>query len=297
MNIHTRGTLEMSAAMVISGTIGWVVVRSGLPIVDLLFWRCVFGAATLLVVCAAMGMLRGMLTWRLIGIAALGGVALVLNWVLIFNSFSRASIAIATAVYNTQPFMLVALGALFCSERLTATKLMWLGLAFGGVLLIAQARPDAPYSGTDYAAGVLMALGAAFLYALAAIITKRLKDAAPPHLIALIQLCVGILVFAPFANLAKLPSDAPTWGALVAMGVVYTGLVYVLLYGAIQKLPTHLTGALSFIFPIVAIGVDFLVFDHRLHPTQFVGAAAILVAAAGMNLGWSLPMSKSPVTE
>ena len=296
MKSNTRGTLEMSAAMVISGTIGWAVVRSALPIVDLLFWRCVFGAATLLVVCAAMGMLRGTLSLKLIGIAALGGIALVLNWVLIFAAFSRASISIATAVYNTQPFMLVVLGALFFSERLTTTKLMWLGVAFAGVLLIAHARPDAGYGGTGYAAGVLMALGAAFLYALAAIITKKLSGA-PPHLIALIQLCVGILVFAPFATLSQLPSDAGAWIALVAMGVVYTGLVYVLLYGAIQKLPTHLTAALSFIFPIVAIGVDFLVFGHRLRPMQFVGAAAILVAAAGMNLGWSLPRSKTPVPQ
>lgn len=296
MKSNTRGTLEMSAAMVISGTIGWAVVRSGQPIVDLLFWRCVFGAATLLVVCGAMGMLRGTLSLRLIGLAALGGVALVLNWVLIFAAFSRASISIATAVYNTQPFMLVALGALFFSERLTATKLVWLGVAFAGVLLIAQARPDAGYGGTDYAAGVLMALGAAFLYALAAIITKKLSGA-PPHLIALIQLCVGILVFAPFAKLSELPTDVGAWTALVAMGVVYTGLVYVLLYGAIQKLPTHLTAALSFIFPIVAISVDFLIFGHRLRPMQFVGAAAILVAAAGMNLGWSLPRSKAPVPQ
>lgn len=296
MNSNTRGTLEMSAAMVISGTIGWAVVQSAQPIVDLLFWRCIFGAATLLVVCTALGMLRGTLSLRLIGIAALGGVALVLNWVLIFASFSRASISIATAVYNTQPFMLVALGAVFCSERLTATKFVWLAVAFGGVLLIAQAQPDVRYSGAGYAAGVLMALGAAFFYALAAIITKKLSGA-PPHLIALIQLCVGILVFAPFAKLSHLPSDPGTWTALVAMGVVYTGLVYVLLYGAIQKLPTHLTAALSFIFPIVAIGIDFLVFGHRLHPMQFVGAAAILIAAAGMNLGWSLPRSKAPVPQ
>ena len=296
MQSNTRGTLEMSAAMVISGTIGWAVVRSGQPIVDLLFWRCVFGAATLLLVCGAMGMLRGTLSLRLIGVAARGGVALVLNWVLIFAAFSRASISIATAVYNTQPFMLVALGALFFSERLTATKLVWLGVAFTGVLLIAQARPDAGYGGTDYAAVVLMALGAAFLYALAAIITKKLSGA-PPHLIALIQLCVGILVFAPFAKLSELPTDAGAWTALVAMGVVYTGLVYVLLYGAIQKLPTHLTAALSFIFPIVAISVDFVIFGHRLHPMQFVGAAAILLAAAGMNLGWSLPRSKAPVPQ
>ena len=77
------------------------------------------------------------------------------------------------------------------------------------------------------------------------------------------------------------------------MGVVYTGLVFVLLYGAIQKLPTHTVGALSFVYPIVAIGVDMVAFDHRLQPVQLAGAAAILVAAAGLNLGWSFKLSNA----
>ena len=44
-----RGTLEMISAMLICGTIGWLVVVSGQPVLDVVFWRCVFGAATLLV--------------------------------------------------------------------------------------------------------------------------------------------------------------------------------------------------------------------------------------------------------
>ena len=82
---------------------------------------------------------------------------------------------------------------------------------------------------------------------------------------------------------------------LVTLGVVHTGLVYILMYGAIQKLPTHLQGSLSFIYPVVAILVDVMAFGHRLHPAQLVGAAAILVAAAGMNLGWLLWKAKPPV--
>ncbi|WP_309966226.1 DMT family transporter [Variovorax guangxiensis] len=292
MNNKTRGTVEMTAAMVISGTIGWFVVRSGQPIIDLLFWRCVFGAGTLLLVCTALGMLRGKLSLRLLGWAVLGGIAIVLNWLLIFASFSRASISIATAVYNTQPFMMVALGALLFSERLSATQLAWLGIAFAGVVLIVQAKPGASYTGSGYIAGVLLALGAAFFYAVAAMITKKLSGT-PPHMIALAQVCVGIVMIAPFANLSDLPTDARAWGSFAVMGVVYTGLVFVLLYGAIQKLPTHAVGALSFIYPIVAIGVDMVAFDHRLQPVQLAGAAAILVAAAGLNLGWSFRLSNA----
>ncbi len=287
MNSKTRGTFEMTAAMIISGTIGWFVVFAGQPVLDVVFWRCLIGAPVLLAVCAALGLLRGSLTPRLLAFAALGGVAIVLNWLLLFAAYPRASIAIATAVYNTQPFILVGLGALFLGERLTATKLSWLGLAFAGMLLIVQARPNAGYVGSDYLGGILLALGAAFFYALAALVAKKLKGT-PPHLIALIQVCVGILMLAPFASLTQLPDDVASWSALITLGVVHTGLMYILLYGAIQKLPTHLTGALSFIYPVVAILVDYLAFDHRLQPSQLVGIAAILLAAAGMTLGWSL---------
>ena len=133
---------------------------------------------------------------------------------------------------------------------------------------------------------LLLALAAAFFYALAALAAKWLKDT-PPHLIALIQVSTGILMLAPVTDFSNLPVTAGSWSILVAMGVVHTGLMYVLLYGAIQKLPTHLTGALSFIYPIVAIAVDALAFGHALQPLQLVGAAVILVAAAGMNLGWT----------
>jgi len=287
MNKTVSGTVEMTAAMVISGTIGWFVVVSGQPVLDVVFWRCVFGAATLLIVCAGMGLLRGAVTLRLLGLAALGGVAIVVNWLLLFISYSHASISISTAVYNTQPFMLVGLGAVFFAERLTLNKLTWLAIAFAGMLLIVLAQPGAADSGSNYLAGILMALGAAFFYAVAAIITKKLAGT-PPHLIALVQVCVGTLMLAPFAHLSALPSGLGAWGILVTVGVVHTGLMYILLYGAIQKLPTHLTGSLSFIYPIVAIAVDFLAFGHRLQLSQLIGAAAILIAAAGMNLGWTL---------
>ena len=287
---QVRGTVEMVAAMLISGTIGWFVIFTGQPVIQLLFWRCVCGAAALLVVCLLTGTLVGRLTLRQVGWAVLGGAAIVLNWFLMFESFSRASISVAIAVYNTQPFILVGLGALVFSERITATKLAWLGIAFAGVLLIVYGRPSAAaYAApaSAYVAGVLMALGAAFFYAVAAIVTKKLGST-PPHLIALIHVCVGILMIAPFADLTNLPTDPRAWRDYVVMGVVYTGLVFALLYGAIQKLPTHSVGALSFLYPIFAMVVDFVAFDHRLKPLQFVGSAAILLAAAGMTLGWSL---------
>ncbi|WP_338568355.1 DMT family transporter [Pseudomonas canadensis] len=286
-----RGSWEMVAAMLISGTIGWFVLVSGVSVIEVVFWRCVIGGLTLLLVCALLGYLRlDLLTWAKLGLAILSGVAIVGNWLLLFESYSRASIAISTAVYNVQPFMLVMLAALFLGERITVQKLTWLSVAFLGMLAIVTAHGDHK-AGDDYLAGIALALGAAFLYAIAALIIKRLKEV-PPHLMALIQVTTGALLLAPMVPWNSLPATPNAWAALVTLGVVHTGLMYVLLYGAIQKLPTAITGALSFIYPIAAIFVDWIAFGHRLGWLQWLGVAAILLAAAGLQRGWWWPRSQ-----
>lgn len=287
-----RGSLEMTAAMLISGTIGWFVLVSGVPVLDVVFWRCVFGAATLLLICAGFGFLRpGLLTRTTFLLAVLSGVAIVGNWVLLFASYSRASIAIGTAVYNVQPFMLVGLAALLLGEKITAQKLFWLAVSFLGMLAIVSAHGEQGQSGGNYLTGIALALGAALLYAIAALIIKRLTGT-PPHLIALIQVSTGVLLLAPWANFSALPQQPEAWASLVTLGMVHTGVMYVLLYSAIQRLPTAVTGALSFIYPIAAIFVDWFAFGHRLELLQWLGVAAILLAAAGMQQGWGIKVRR-----
>jgi len=276
----TRGVLEMGSAMSLLGSIGYFVLLSGLAPLDVVFWRCGFGLLTLALICTALGLWRRP-SARELGLAVLGGVAIVLNWVLLFVAYNRASVAVATAVYNLQPFLLMGLGVVFFGERLSAARLAWVALAFAGVLLIVQARPSAGYVGGSFTLGVLMALAAAALWAVAAVVAKRLSGM-PAPLIALVQVGVGVLMLAPFARFDELPQTALGWMPLVVLGVVHTGLMYALMYAGVQRLPTALQGGLSFLYPVVAILVDWLALGHELAPLQWLGAAAILLGAAGL---------------
>ncbi|MDY7553381.1 MAG: DMT family transporter [Pseudomonadota bacterium] len=288
MKSQSRGTLEMISAMVISGTVGWFVIMSGQAPEAVVFWRCLFGALAMLVTCLVLGVLRrSLISARQFILVCLGGVALILNWVLLFSAYKHSSIAIATVVYHVQPFMLVGLGVLFFAERLSAAKVGWLLLAFAGLMLIVSAKGRGQATGAEYLLGVCLALASAFFYAVAAAITKRLKDL-PAHLIVLIQMVVGVVVLAPFVDFGRVDTDEGAWTYLIIIGVVHTGLMSTLLYSAIQKIPTALVGALSFIYPVVAILVDWVAFAHPLSALQVLGASAILLAAAGMNFGWSL---------
>lgn len=286
MQMRTRGILEMASAMIISGTVGWCVLATGMPAVAVVFWRCTFGAVVMLLVCGGLKLLRwGALGIRQMALAAVGGLALIANWVLLFAAYSYSSIAVATVTYHTQPFMLVGIGALLFGEKLTANQLGWLSVAFIGVLLIVSGGLSAGSPGSRYLLGVGLALAAALFYAITAAITKRLRGV-PPHLIVTIQMIVGTLALMPFATWPDSRISPHAWGLLLTIGAIHTGLMSTLLYGAVQKISTALVGILAFIYPIIAIGVDAWAFGHVLSVIQVAGAMAILVAVAGMNFGW-----------
>ncbi|HBS5678547.1 DMT family transporter [Klebsiella sp. 141240] len=278
----SSGVWQMSLAMIISGSIGAFVLLSGLPVIDVVFWRCLIGAVTLLLFILLSRQPFSRLTRLTLALAILGGVALVINWLLLFAAYSRVSIGMATVVYNTQPFMLVLL-SMILGERVSAVKWGWLLLAFGGVVILLSSELT-PSHNDNLVTGIILALGAAFFYALTAIIARKLQPLPAQH-IAFIQVIVGTVMLLPLVHHPEFNSHFP-WRYLLILGIVHTGIMYQLLYSAIQKLPTPVTGSLSFIYPLVAILVDYLVFHHALAPLQLAGGVLILLAAAGNNLGW-----------
>lgn len=276
-----QGSGQMVLAMVISGSIGAFVLFSGLAVIDVVFWRCLIGAAALFVfiLFGKQPFTRPALPLLLLAIA--GGIALVVNWLLLFAAYRHLSMGLTTVVYNTQPFMLVLMSMLL-GERVTWVKWGWLLLAFTGVILLLLSEFNQPNA--QWLTGIALALGAAFFYAITALIARHLK-ALPPQHIALIQVLTGTVMLLPLAHMPVEAADFP-WAILLTLGIVHTGMMYHLLYSAIQKLPTPLIGSLSFIYPLVAIALDKWLFDHALSAAQLAGGGLILLAAAGNNLGW-----------
>lgn len=195
---HTvTGVWQMSLAMIISGSIGVFVLLSGLPVIDVVFWRCLIGALTLLGFIYLSRQPFSQLTRLTLLLAILGGIALVINWLLLFAAYARISIGMATVVYNTQPFMLVLMGML-AGERVALAKWGWLTLAFIGVVILLSSELMQAHGG-QLAAGIALALGAAFFYALTAMIARKLRPLAPEH-IAFIQVIVGTIMLLPLIH-------------------------------------------------------------------------------------------------
>ncbi|MFH8729191.1 DMT family transporter [Streptomyces termitum] len=281
MRNETRGTVELTLAMVLSGTLGVFVVESGASPFEVVFFRCLFGAAALGLYSLARGYLTGHgFTRRTFGLALLGGALVVFNWVLLFEAYAATSISLATVVYHTQPFFLVLLSALFLRERIPAGKLGWLAVAFAGLVLVSGVRPGDAASLT----GLGYALAAAVLYALATVVTRRITGVRP-HLIALVQVAAGVPLLLPFADPGAVSGLGAGWGWLAGLGLIHTGLMYVLMYAAYAELPTAKIAVLAFVYPAVAMLADWAVYGHHIGLVQALGVPLIVLASLRVTLG------------
>ncbi|MFC8964645.1 DMT family transporter [Streptomyces sp. NPDC057094] len=281
---ENKGAAQLTAAMMLSGTLGVFVVESGASPLNVVFFRVVFGALALGGYALARGYFRGHgFTPRTLGLAALGGVFIVLNWVLLFQSYENTSISVATVVYHTQPFYVVLLGALLFRERVTAAKAGWIVLAFAGLVLVSGVSPADLTQGGTYLTGVGQALLAALLYGLSTLVTKRITGVRP-HLIALVQVLVGIPLLLPFADFGAMRGTGADWAWLVGLGVIHTGLMYVLMYAAYAKLPTAKIAVLAFTYPAVAMVMDWAVYGHHIGLIQALGVPLIVTASLKVML-------------
>lgn len=279
---------RLALAMVIVGTVGAFATEAGLDPITTVFWRCVFGTLFLGAWCLLRGHLpdRDLSPARL-GLAALGGVCMVLSWTGFFAGFAMTSIATTTIVYHIQPFFVVLIGVTILKERITLDQIVWMIAAFVGVALasglVLSSRPVT----TTWVFGIALTLGAALLYAIATILAKGL-GAQRPEITTLCQTIVGVVLLAPFADLSRSVPLA-SWGWLAGIGVLHTGVAYVLMYSAYPRLTTPLIGVLTFIYPLVAILIDWFFYGHPLGLVQSTGVILIAFGTLGVRLGWQLP--------
>ncbi|NWO50396.1 DMT family transporter, partial [Klebsiella pneumoniae] len=84
-----------------------------------------------------------------------------------------------------------------------------------------------------------------------------------------------------------------SWGWLASIGILHTGIAYILIYSAYPRLSTPVIGVLTFIYPIVAIIVVWAIYGHPLGMAQAAGMLLIACGTLGVRLGWQFPWRRS----
>lgn len=277
---HGQGEALMAAAGVLLGTIGIFVEEAGEDPATTVWFRCIFGLAALLAWGAATGRLREFIGLRGRGLGAVSGagVLMIASWGLFFAALPRCSIAVSTVVFHLQPFWLLAMGRLWLRERVARAQWVAAGTALVGLVLASGLLGhDAAWwtQRSGYAAGLALSLAGSVLYAGAALVAKQEAERVGSFALAAGQCAIGVIALAAWPLLHGLPAWGMAWGWLAGLGVLHTGLAYVLLYAGMAALPAGRIAVLQFVYPATAVLVDWAVYGRALSPLQLLGVALI----------------------
>ncbi|PRN79511.1 DMT family transporter [Acinetobacter baumannii] len=280
------GTLEMVVAMLLSGSIGLFVIKSGQSPVNIVFFRCLISALCLIPICYFYGHFKKVYFGKKeLFLMVTSGLLIIFNWVLLFAAFPKTSISLATIVYHVNPFVILFLGALAFHEKLNKNDVLWTIVAFVGLIVIIGLGSASVNS--NELVGLGLVLIATTLYSISVLITKKLSNT-PPLLIVFIQPRSGPFAMTPFMSVFENPPIGQQWLFVVGLGVLHTAFLYYLMYSAIKKIPLNNIAILSFIYPISTIVIDYFFFDHVLTSTQVLGAGLILLGVLGVKLHWNI---------
>lgn len=266
---------KMILSMLIFGTIGIFVRMIPLPSSVIALARAVIGTAVIAAVLLAgrtplhRDAIRQNLKFLLPAGAALG-----FNWILLFEAYRYTTVAVATLCYYMAPVFVILLSPLVLREALSKKKLLCVAAALAGTALISGASV-----GGGELRGVILGLCAALFYCAIVLLNRGVRGL-PALETTFCQLAVSALVMLPYVLLtqkgAALDFSGKALLPVLLLGVVHTGLAYLLFFGAAAKLPAQTTALLSYIDPVTAILLSAWLLGQPMSAVQICGAFLIL---------------------
>jgi drug/metabolite transporter (DMT)-like permease len=220
----------------------------------------------------------GALWLRLAGIAAINSA---IPFTLFAWGAERAPAGIG-AITNAMAVPFTAMvAALFFGEKIGARRAAGLTVGFVGVIVLASGRTG---GGATVWPAALAGAAAALCYGFGGNLLKRYLVGVPASAVAsATSICASILV-APLAIATwphhKIP--ATSWVSAVLLGVVCTGLAYVLYYRLIHRIGAPRAAMVTYIIPLFGVLWALLLLGERLTWTMAM-AGGLILAGVAMN--------------
>jgi len=275
-----RNKLKIISSMLIFGSIGIFVRNINLPSIDIAFLRAVIGSLFLL--CAGFVM-KQKISLRLIKenilILILSGVAIGFNWILLFQAYKYTTISNSTLSYYFAPVFVIILAPIILKEKLTLIKILCVITAMVGLFLIVSVGSTNINGSHNNIIGILYGLSAAILYASVILMNKFIKNLSGFET-TLIQLTIAASVLLPSIiyqgnlNLDKISSTA--WIYILIVGILHTGIAYLMYFSSIKELKGQSIAVLSYIDPISAVIMASIFLGEPITLTKIIGGILIL---------------------
>lgn len=205
------------------------------------------------------------------------GMAMGINWILLFEAYKYTSVSVATLSYYFAPVIVTAVCPFLFREKLTGKQILCFVMSTVGLVMITGIG-DVSGGGRNFI-GILFGLGAAVFYAAVILLNKFIKRVEGIHR-TFLQFLAAIVILLPYVALSggfTLGSLSMVgWGNLLIVGLVHTGITYCMYFSSLKELPGQKAAILSYIDPLVAVLISVTVLGEAMTLWQAAGGVLIL---------------------
>lgn len=265
-------------SMAVFGTLAPFVRNISVSSEELALYRAVLAALLIGVFLLVTGQrihLKGL--GRDLPLLLFSGMAMGINWILLFEAYKYTTVAISTLSYYFAPVIVTVVCPFLFKEKLTKRQILCFVMSTIGLALVIGITNLG--SGGNDMLGVIFGLGAACFYATVILLNKFIKGVAGIHR-TFLQFVAAIMILVPYVAVSggsTLGSLSGTgWVCLLIVGLVHTGITYCLYFSSLKELPGQEAAILSYIDPLVAVVIGVVVLGEPLNWQQLVGGGLIL---------------------
>lgn len=278
MKKNLNAKIMLCISMAIFGTLGLftrnITVSSG----ELALYRAIMATVLLL---GYFGVTKQRIDFKKIKkevpLLLASGMAMGINWILLFQAYKYTTISVATLSYYFAPVIVTVVCPFLFHEKLTGKQIICFIMSTVGLVLIIGVGGFGT-AGTDMM-GILFGLGAAAFYATVILLNKFIKNVAGIHR-TLLQFVAAIIILVPYvgftSGITLSGMDGKGWAFLLIVGLIHTGITYCMYFSALKDLSGQEASILSYIDPLVAVLVSVLILGEKMTLMQVVGGALIL---------------------
>ncbi|MGM1029398.1 MAG: DMT family transporter [Actinomycetota bacterium] len=216
-----------------------------------------------------------------------------LSWFLVYNLALNASEHLldpgtAALLVNVAPLIVALVAGTVLGEGFPRWLIIGAIAAFGGIAIIGAATA----TGSLSLLGVVLALVAALTYAIAVLLQKPLLAQLPGLQVTLIGVAIGGVGSLPWsgalvAQVAAAP-PAATLG-VVYLGVVPTAIAFLAWAYALQRMPAGRLVITSYLVPVLATGMAWLLLGEVPPPLALLGGLICLTGVALTRIHTAAP--------
>lgn len=268
----------MAAAMLVFGTIGLFVKNIGFPSSFISFARALIGSIFIALFMLVSGHgLDKKAVLKNLKLLIPSGIAMAFNWICLFEAYRFTGVAVGTLCYYMAPVIVVVLSPIFLKEKLTAVNVVSVLAAVIGAVLISGVVSGSVIS----VKGIMLGLAAAALYGTVIMINKFVRNLSPIET-TFVQLLTAAVTMIPYIllteDVTEFVFDRRSVIFTLIVGIFHTGIVYMIYFSSVQKIPAQTTAVFSYIDPVTAIILSAVVLGERLDAVQLIGTFLILAA-------------------